>query len=521
MPKKHTLRLEVNNMMRWIRGSLFFLCCSIAIFAQEKKSPATITEGADYFEVKWLPFAGRCQDVLEYDIDGNGFLDIIITSINTKNDDREKMLFIYFQNGKNGFSKGTDQRIVLPSKATALVFGNFLGTKATTLAFMAEDGLYYYQLNGGRLNNEPFKLLHTETFLDMPSKDDFSIWLYPTDLDGNGLDDIIIPTSAGYKVYMQTTPGKFGKVSYIKLPLTMYAFKVYTEAAFIDIEKGLGRLVVADINGDGKKDLVTIQKDTLLYFYQDKDGFFNAPPQRVTLGALYEAPKTNQANMWFVSFHDINSDGKADLVLSRVGGEIGLMASLKTKVMIFLGDGSGRFRNPDSILDMDGVSIEPEIIDINNDGYKDLVVSSLRTDILNEAVKIILLRTLDITYYVYLFDKKINNFPATGPAHHEDVRIRIKDLETSGMAVVPFIYFRGDFNGDGLRDITVLDENKTLKVNVNKHIKDELRYTVDSYLKVELSKKPKGLHMVDINGDQKTDIVLFNTGNPMGIILSK
>lgn len=114
---------------------------------------------------------------------------------------------------------------------------------------------------------------------------------------------------------------------------------------------------VADINSDGKDDIVSANLPSLGISVVLRTGNFKFAPARLF------APSTN---FYFVSVGDFNNDGKLDIV--GVGGTAGI---------VLLGDGSGSF-TPAQTLTMGEGSWASFVgsADFNGDGKLDLVVSN-------------------------------------------------------------------------------------------------------------------------------------------------
>src|SRR4029078_6443983 len=134
---------------------------------------------------------------------------------------------------------------------------------------------------------------------------------------------------------------------------------------------------------DGLSDLVLIRKEMVTYYLQKERGVFpSTRPHRIT----YEDPtprteaKKDSFNLAIIRFVDINADKLADLVVTKIEGQLGLFESIKTSIYIHLGTGKGNFI-PGQIIQIDGVSIDPEFIDMNGDGKLDVVTSRLCTDL--------------------------------------------------------------------------------------------------------------------------------------------
>ena len=220
---------------------------------------------------------------------------------------------------------------------------------------------------------------------------------------------------------------------------------------------------------------------------------------------------------------DINGDKLADLVVTKIEGQLGLFDSIKTRIYLHLGTGKGNF-NADKRIVIDGVSIDPEFIDMNGDGKLDLVTSRLRTDLLKQAANSVLLGDVTITYEVFQFDPQKNGF-MSDPVFEKQIFVRKSDLEKTGAGAVPLVFIRGDLTGDGRPDMIVIDP-KTNELMIHPgRIKDvgrgpQIDFDKTAHYTIKVDKHPKGLQLMDVNNDGINDIILYYNGS-VGLVLSE
>lgn len=503
------------------------VCTIIAIFiACVGYATANPPQEYEPFSLSFIHFDGKRQGHILKDFDGDGLTDILVSSINFDYDPPVRWLSVFFQQAGGRFHDTPDQTFQLKRNASALVYGNFLRRNATEIGYVAGDGVYYYPLDPRekKYQTTPRKLIHTETFLTTSSQSAIPILHPSTDIDGNGLDDLMVPVPDGYKIYLQTEPGVFGKISRITLKASHYAEEEEINAVQFVAGRTLPRLEVSDVNGDGRKDLINVQGMLITYFFQGKDGTFGDNAAfRYNLRDLKDPVEKDKVTLSRIAFTDINNDNKADLIVVKTGGMAGDFQTIKTQVMVYIGNGSGRFLRLDAKIVLDGISIDPELVDVNGDGKKDIFLSSVRADLLDLG-KSYLLQAVEMKFYLYVFDAALDNYPEGGPEFTYNTSINIKDIEEAGIDGVPRIYVRADHSGDGRPDMVKINPDRSLEIrqgrkrmSLGKIYSD---FSNGPFYRITLSRLPKSVEMTEINGDSVCDILLIHNG-AIGVLMSR
>jgi hypothetical protein len=292
------------------------------------------------------------QSLFAADFDGDGVKDIAQLG------DDYKQVSLFFGNGKGGFrgaplvtanddQNGLSSELVTSGKYTSSGFSNpifnYNGSTTSQLVTGVGDGKGNFT-SVQALASYPSDLQYIEPI--------------HADFNGDGLEDLVYANTTG-DVYVALSKGNgsFGTPVAVGLPAA--ACPVYYGAA-------------GDLNGDGKIDLVipyggdaacgSSNGGATGYYVAlgNGDGTFATATFTSTGTELYS-----------VQLADLNGDGKLDLVIDDVPLAYGSGYQVSTAK----GNGDGTFGDPSVILTNYIVS-NISIADINNDGKADLVLSS-------------------------------------------------------------------------------------------------------------------------------------------------
>lgn len=296
-------------------------------------------------------------------------------------------------------------------------------------------------------------------------------------------------------------------------------------------------VAVADLNGDGKPDLVVADnKDSLVSIFQN-----TSSTGAISLSSFAgRVDLIGAVNPWGVAIGDLDGDGKPDIVVTDgTSGAISVFRNTNSGGVI---TGSSFAANVDFTTGGSGYGIA--LGDIDGDGKPDIVVanrfansisilrntsspgsitgSSFATnvDFVTESTPYgIAISDIDgdgkpdivVANYGVAALSIYRNTSTTGTITNASLAARV-DLTPAG---TPIGVVAGDLDGDGKPDLVTANIDST--ISVFRNISTSGSITSGSFaLRVDLplSGSPNALALGGLDGDVKPDIVVTNGNNP-------
>ncbi len=270
------------------------------------------------------------------------------------------------------------------------------------------------------------------------------------DINGDGKVDLICAMSTGYPNYV-------GRLSV----LTNNGGGIFGSNALLVVGTNPVSVVVADVNGDGKMDLISANAGafpnyhTLSILTNNGNGIFGSNAT-VNVGS---GPQS-------VTAADVNGDGKVDLITANF---------YDNTLSILTNNGNGRF----TLASSPGVGGYPLMVvaaDVNGDGKMDLISANSGDG------------TLSIMTNNGSGGFTLSSLPRVGQ--------------------IPYSVTAADVNGDGSVDLITANINPgTLTVLTNDGAGD---FAVA--ISPVVGSKPYSVTAADISGDGRLDLISANTG---------
>jgi hypothetical protein len=209
------------------------------------------------------------------------------------------------------------------------------------------------------------------------------------------------------------------------------------------------RLEVLDQNGDGRRDLLFFQRDSVAVFHARPQGdFAETPDLSQGFGLLSDEERLRGGFQIRGGAGDFNGDGRADLVFNKSSGGI---ASMTNELRMYLAGPKGRYPSkPDLAISSDGYGAFARTVDVDGDGKTDLVRPHVQMGILAMS-QVLLTGRLDVEFQIHLAR-------AGQPGPRPDFQLSSSfgvDFKSNQDLSGLYPIFGQDFDGDGRPDLVI------------------------------------------------------------------
>ncbi len=361
------------------------------------------------------------------------------------------------------------------------------------------------------------------------------------DLNGNGLDDLLIPDTQGFWISTQAVDGTFAEPIRFGPPEpylgTVGLAETRTYGAMginaTTIPWYLSRVHQADYDRDGYRDLVFWNEDHFDVYFQNEHRQFNPVAQAFTTDAPFDVDGTyaltfvynDESTLGFIlgirkktqltmlhALRDMNGDGIADLITLSLEGRS--LINHRGTYQVHFGSatpgGTAFARKASAAIKPGGRAGA-----LQASGYSSLLVQDFngdgQTDVLFKDVAIGLFGmvramagksvALDLEFY-----RMEDGGYARQPTAKHKIRPRLYP-KGAGVFFPPVLI--GDLHGDGRMDLVVGKGREELHIYAGIDAPDAFA-RVPQTLSIALPDDERDTQLVDLNKDAKQDILIYN-----------
>lgn len=503
-----------------------------------------------------LPMPDRLEveDALLADLDGDGLDDLLIGASNRARLYGRTLRAHMKVHAGVCFSIEPSLIFNMAPDVVAFAAGDVEPDPGKEVVLFTAGGAYSWATAKG-VEVRPRKLVDTDLLWQLPHPFESFHWANGVmDLDGDGLDDLILPEPHGYRIAFQDrTEGegsRFDRVFFLSLPpdpvleddspeanrrraqeqlneirasLSLGASDKNQDPYALGVWDTVPNPVIRDFNGDGRPDLLAQSSGELLVWIQSEGGGFAGTPdlrQQLPL----DVDRSRRMDISFNSHAtDLDRDGRMDCVI--LAGEQ-RSEDQATQVLVYVqGKGKGRsaqtgdeplFGNkgiPQQLLKVGGFVGSTDLTDVDGNGYPDLVMGTINIDTL-DAVSAAASGKLDASLYVYLNQK---GTLSRQPNLNRTVSLPVDKLGDVGRRITA--RFFGDVTGNGVKDLLLRDEPDRFRVHAVRKSRSGRLVVADEPLfefhfpkrsKIKVHEGPEGRPEVLVFYRSKLDHVRFH-----------
>ena len=345
------------------------------------------------------------------------------------------------------------------------------------------------------------------------------------DVNGDARDDLVVPDSDGFWVFIQTKNSAFADP--VKLGPPTEVDRIYDADEYRHTPWNQSRIHEMDYNRDGRSDLVFWNTDHFEVHHQDEHGLFSPVATIFTTDVTFDSdkltslaapygvrrrrrdhqPTGNLTGRVLHALTDMNGDGTADLgIFSLKGGSLWHMHSTYE---VHFGtptpDGGTVFASDiGTTLQSDGIPFGLEQHDFDHDGQIDMMFTTINPEIFKVIGMIIdSLLTGSASRDIKFYRMEGGSYPdkpnATG---------KIKTYPgKSGEKAISASMLIGDVNGDRRLDLLLQNGRKELRVFLGVSGPDLF------------DRKPQKVAVATPNGEEYTWLVDFNKDSKQDVLM--
>jgi len=459
------------------------------------------------------------KSIIVEDVNGDELCDLIFFSGTN--------IYIYEQDKIGEFSKFSKLSLDFPG---VVDIGNVINGNDKEIIIMHKDGISYFKKENEKWNPLPVLLIKNNTIYDQISRQDLEREYFAIDLDEDGISELILWGNKAIHIYsreknkyklMQSIPCEYKKhVISPGIIITSSPLKLRTGEAseriferewpnnmkyiYFSTAKISDNYLIMDFNKDLRKDFIHIKP--VDKYDSQKGNYFIYEYQIYFLNAEKKFSRepdiiiSDEHGAWLSPFcADINNDGFFDLLKIETEIKEGLVTKQKSSLFLYLANKDGSYSSePSQSFETEYLPLLNNLlVDINGDKKKDLILVRpiSRGFSLGSILNKFLQKGLDAEIWILPFKE----------GHGFSRKVRLKKIKINFMLGIP-ISLSGDFNGDGMKDLLLMERDKIRifpLVNLNKG------YSKSPQFNFKI-KNLKNYIIKDINKNGKSDLIVFS-----------
>jgi|SRR5882672_5202402 len=430
------------------------------------------------------------------DLNGDGRLDLVIQN------GRDLQVFLQ----ANGTYTAKPQQVLrLDASVFLWTFASLDGQKFPTIFTAGSRAVQAIPFDGTAFGPARDLVVHPSMFEGVVTDGHAPLYTeFAPDLDRDGRSEVLLFQDDEIFVMKQLAGGEFRCLQKLPVPTSVATTVPWAPHQKLMQTIGVPLLSFGDTDGNGRLDIAYYKEESIGVFKQQADGGFLAADSK-DLTADKKKPRKTRYFQFDVppKVADFNGDGLLD---------VALIYPSKGRVHVYYGRaGRTDWKEPDQVmLVADGWSTGIHLEDLSGRGKLDLIMGVVRKLGISEGLQVFLSGKVDLELHIYPMgaDGRFTKDPVQELKFPIPFSFHVT-RESASLDLVFRPNFRGDFNKDGLRDMLVRVDERTLKIYPG--VKD--RAIADAPTGTVAMNPPEGVSttepfVMDLNGDGVSDLIL-------------
>ena len=319
-------------------------------------------------------------DVVVHDFNGDGLQDILALCCDETSEPLKKNCDLFIANAIGGYARDASVRLPLAADVGAVFLAEMTGEAPKEVVAASSEGVQIYAFQNGA-----FTEINASRFISLypsASREPSILTNGAEDVDGDGIDEWIVPMPTGYDI--RTPEGVLKRIrcdvnSGIRVGSGMY------------ITNELPAFHAFSLPDETQKVLAFLSDEYADFAFGvqwDQSSRFKIP---ISLGESWDSHS---------EMKDINRDGVPDLIVTETRGTV----NLRGQTQVYIANGPMDYPSkPTATFTNKGSFTAPLLRDINGDGDLDLMFLNVPCGV-RVFVNFFVMGNLGINIEVYLFN---------------------------------------------------------------------------------------------------------------------
>jgi hypothetical protein len=461
-------------------------------------APGPAHAGPDPFSVTSLAMPGRPFDALAVRVPGERAALLVVAGVEGSPPDETRRLRLFALAGDGGFQPVAVRTV--PERVVAFDVAALRPGGEPVLALLSSEALELQDLRSG----SPLGSRRFAPPLPLPPRTRGLARIpFLGSWNGDGTS-ALVPSLAG----LALVPLPDGPIRSLAFPVRAEYLPGLDDAGVhpgsLLATIGWPELALGDDDGDGRPDLLALSRYHLAVYRSGPDGLPDRPSREATLRPFSDEeelrPETTSVSLFA---RDLDGDGRADLVVHRTVGAL-LRSDATTRFWRNPGPGADPTAPPDAVIATSGGFGSIFLEDLDGDGRTEAVQLFVPFGVI-QLVRALLTETVQAKLRVYRLGAP--GIAGAEPCFEEDLTVALAAGEGRIAGILPTV--RGDWNGDGLRDLLAGESLERIALRVGERGPDGPRFG-SVVARQQLPPSDRAL-VADFDGDGLDDLATYDT----------